>query len=52
MRLNTRLPKQIWPKVVHVAVYLINRLPNSTLDGKVVEEVWIGNPVDYVEIKA
>ena len=52
MRLNTRLPKEVWAKVVHMAIYLINRLPNSTLNGKVVEEVWIGNHVDYLEIKA
>ena len=30
-----------------MACYLINRSPRATLDGKVAEEVWIGNEVDY-----
>jgi hypothetical protein len=30
-----------------MACYLINRSPRAALDGKVIEEVWIGNEVDY-----
>jgi hypothetical protein len=32
---------------VSMACYLINRSPRATLDGKVAEEVWTGNEVDY-----
>ena len=31
--------------------YLINRSPRATLDGKVVEEVWTGNEVDYSRLR-
>ena len=31
--------------------YLINRLPRTALDGKVAEEVWIGNEVDYFSLR-
>jgi hypothetical protein len=34
-----------------MACYLINKPPRATLDGKVVEEVWIGNKVDYSGLK-
>jgi hypothetical protein len=30
-----------------MACYLINRSPRATLDGKVAEEVWTGNEVEY-----
>jgi hypothetical protein len=30
-----------------MACYLINKLPRVALDGKVVEEVWTGNEIDY-----
>jgi hypothetical protein len=30
-----------------MACYLINRSPRAALDGKVIEEVWTGNEVDY-----
>lgn len=29
------------------ACYVINRSPRAALDGKVAEEVWTGNDVDY-----
>jgi hypothetical protein len=32
---------------VSMACYLINKSPRAALDGKVVEEVWTGNEVDY-----
>ena len=49
--LNARLEKKFWVKVVSVACYLINRSPRATLDGKVAEEVWIGNEVDYSRLR-
>ena len=34
-----------------MACYLINRSPMAALDGKVVEEVWTGNEVDYSRLR-
>ena len=34
-----------------MACYLINRSPRATLDGKVADEVWTGNEVDYLRLK-
>ena len=31
-----------------MACYLINRSPRAALDGKVAEEVWTCNEVDYL----
>ena len=30
-----------------MACYLFNRSPRATLDGKIIEKVWTGSPVDY-----
>ena len=32
---------------MNMACYILNRSPRAALDGKVVEEVWIGKEVDY-----
>jgi hypothetical protein len=45
--LNAGLAKIFWTDAVSMACYLINRSPRVTLDGKVAEEVWTGNEVDY-----
>ena len=34
-----------------MACYLINRSPRVALDGKVANEVWTGNEVDYLRLK-
>jgi hypothetical protein len=47
LRLNAGLAKILWANVVSMTCYLINRSPRAALDGKVVEEVWTGNDVDY-----
>jgi hypothetical protein len=47
LRLNAGLAKIFWADVVSMACYLINRSPRVTLRGKVAEEVWTGNEVDY-----
>ena len=47
LRLNAELPKIFWAEAVDMACYIINRSPRVALDGKVTEEVWIGQEVDY-----
>jgi hypothetical protein len=47
LRLNARLTKIFWTNAVSMACYLINRSLRATLDGKVADEVWTGNEVDY-----
>ena len=34
-----------------MACYLINRSPRAALDGKVTEEVWTSNEVDYFSLR-
>jgi hypothetical protein len=47
LRLNVGLAKILWADVVSMAFYLIKRSLSVTLGGKVAEEVWTGNKVDY-----
>jgi transposase InsO family protein len=47
LRLNAGLAKIFWANAVSMTCYLINRSPRVALDGKVVDEVWTGNEVDY-----
>ena len=47
LRLNVGLAKIFWADAVSMTCYLINRSLRSALDGKVAEEVWTGNKVDY-----
>jgi hypothetical protein len=51
LRLNARLTKIFWADTVSMACYLMNRSPRATLDGKVAEEVWTGNEVDYSSLR-
>ena len=47
LRLNVGLAKIFWADVMSMACYLINESPRVALDGKVADEVWTGNEVDY-----
>jgi hypothetical protein len=51
MRLHTSLPLQFWIDAVDTAVYLINRGPSSSLDGRIPEEEWTGKKVNYSFLK-
>ena len=44
---HSTLGKEFWAEAASTACYLINRSPNRSLDCKIPEEVWSGNPVDY-----
>ena len=47
LRLNAEFPKIFWAGAVDMACYIINRSPKVALNGKVTEEVWTGQEVDY-----
>ncbi|KAL0431218.1 UNVERIFIED_CONTAM: Retrovirus-related Pol polyprotein from transposon TNT 1-94 [Sesamum radiatum] len=51
LRLNAGLPKSFWAEAVSMACYLINRSPRASLGGKVAEEVWIGNPINFDHLR-
>ncbi|KAL0415707.1 UNVERIFIED_CONTAM: Retrovirus-related Pol polyprotein from transposon TNT 1-94 [Sesamum latifolium] len=51
LRLNAGLPKSFWAEAVSMACYLINRSPRASLGGKVAEEVWTSNPVDFDHLR-
>jgi hypothetical protein len=40
MRLHVGLPLHFWGDVVDTVVYLINKGPSSSLDGRILEEAW------------
>ena len=42
MRLHVGLPLYFWADVVDTAIYLINKVPSSTLDGGIPKEAWTG----------
>jgi hypothetical protein len=47
LRLNAGLPKVFWAEAMNMAYYIINQSPRVAFDGKVAEEVWTGQEVDY-----
>jgi hypothetical protein len=51
MRLHAGLPLQFWADVVDTFVYLINRGPSISLDGRIPEEEWTGKKVNYSFLK-
>ncbi|KAL0301598.1 UNVERIFIED_CONTAM: hypothetical protein Sradi_6436600 [Sesamum radiatum] len=51
LRLNAGLPKSFWVEAVSMACYLINILQQASLGGKVAEEVWIDNLVNFEHLR-
>ena len=51
MRLHAGLPLQFCADVVDTIVYLINRGPSSSLDGRIPEDEWTGKKVNYSFLK-
>jgi hypothetical protein len=51
MRLHVGFPLQFWVDVVYIIVYLINKGPSRSLDGRIPEEAWIGKKVNYYFLK-
>jgi hypothetical protein len=51
MRLHAGLPLQLWADAIDIVVYLINRGPSSSLDGRIPEEAWTSKKVNYSFLK-
>jgi hypothetical protein len=51
MRLHASFPLQFWVDVVDTSVYLINRGPSSSLDGKIPEDLWTSKKVNFSFLK-
>jgi hypothetical protein len=51
MRLDAGFPVQFWANVVDIVVYLINREPSISLDGRIPKEAWTCKKVNYYFLK-
>jgi transposase InsO family protein len=51
MRLHVGFPLKFWKDVVDIVVYLINRGPSSSLDGRIPEEAWTVKKVNHYFLK-
>ena len=49
---NSNLQQELWVKeTITTAFYLVNWSPSVAIDCKIPEEVWIGHPFDYSNLK-
>jgi transposase InsO family protein len=51
MRLHVGFPLQFWEYVIDTVVYLINKRPSISLDGRITEEVWTCKNLNYSSLK-
>ena len=45
------LQQELWGEALLTACYLVNRSPSTTIDCKILEEVWIGQQCDYSNLR-
>jgi hypothetical protein len=48
---NANLQQELWEETITTAFYLVNWSPSVAIDCKIPEEVWIGHPCDYSNLK-
>lgn len=48
---NSKLPRIFWAEVASVACFIINRSPLITIWKNYTEEVWTGNPPNYLNLE-
>ncbi|GKV29673.1 hypothetical protein SLEP1_g59547 [Rubroshorea leprosula] len=48
---NARLSKDFWAEAVNHASYLVNRSPSTAIRLKTPEELWLGSPADYSQLR-
>lgn len=41
----------LWGEAVMIVVYIVNRTPASSMEGRTPEEVWLGKLVDYSPLR-
>lgn len=51
LRLNVGLSKYFWTTTLNMACYLVNISPRASLDCKIADEVWTGNPIDLSNLR-
>jgi transposase InsO family protein len=51
MRLHDVFSLQLWEYAIYTIVYLINKRPSSSLDGRILEEAWTCKKVNYFFLK-
>ena len=51
MLLNCKLGKRFWTEAVQTAVYLINRSPTSSLNGKILVVLWFGEELNVTRLR-
>lgn len=51
LRLNVKLLKELWEKIIIMVCYVINRSLSIVLDRKVIKQVWIVIEVDYSKFR-
>ena len=48
---NAGLGKEFWAEAISTGCYLVNRSPNTFIESKTSEEVWLGKPTDYSNLR-
>ncbi|GKV22644.1 hypothetical protein SLEP1_g32496 [Rubroshorea leprosula] len=48
---NAGLSKDFWAKAVNHASYLVNRSPSTAIGLNTLEELWLGSPADYSQLR-
>ena len=51
MRLQVGLSKVFWVDTIDTVAYLVNRSPHMKLEGRVLEELWVGRKVELGHLK-
>jgi hypothetical protein len=48
---NANLQQEMWAKEISTSCYLVNQSPSTTIECKILKEVWIGHPCNYFNLK-
>ena len=48
---QSHFPQSFWVESLMIVVYLINRMPNASLQFEVPKELWSGHPVSYHRLR-
>ncbi|KAL3534113.1 hypothetical protein ACH5RR_002574 [Cinchona calisaya] len=48
---NAKLTNDFWAEAISTACCIVNRVPSAPMNFKTPEEVWLGTPVDYFDLR-